>query len=111
MSFMILKCFHLCGHRSLFASPDIFIFYQALEKIVPEQNAQISENKVSGTPYHKDGLMGCDAVGADTDAMSRLAKHRWIYDPFFLGYGAPGSRPSNNGRDLNVGLIMEVGKK
>jgi hypothetical protein len=58
---------------------------------VPEQNTQISENKVvrySILIGMLKGLAGCNAARGDAAATLRMAKHQRIYDPVFLGYGA-----------------------
>ena len=81
---------------------------------MPEQNTQISENKVIrySIPIGRlNGLTGCNAARGDAAAMPRMAKHQRIYDPVFLGYGAQDLGAFKDDLDLKCGLIMEVGKK
>ena len=81
---------------------------------MPEQNTQISENKVfrySIPTGLLNGLKGCNVARGDADAMPRMAKLLRIYDPVFLGYGAQDHGSFENDLDSICGLIMEVGKK
>ena len=81
---------------------------------MPEQNTQISENKVVrySIPIGMlKGLTGCNAARGDAVAMPRMAKLLRICDPVFLRYGAQDHGSFENDLDSICGLIMEVGKK
>ena len=81
---------------------------------MPEQNTQISENKVirySIPIGWLNGLKGCNAARGEAIAMPRMAKHQRIYYQVFLGYGAQDLGAFKDDLDLKCGLIMEVGKK
>jgi hypothetical protein len=81
---------------------------------VPEQNTQISENKVirySIPIGMRSGLTGCNAARGEAEAVPRMVKLYRVYDPVFLGYGAQDLGAFKYDLDLKYGLIMEVGKK